>query len=139
MNHRYESRHGIFKKEVVVGVTSWELKSHPFKALLLLTFMYGIEIWGSNLKNSHWKVFEKNVKMHMVSRIKVRSPTIYRMLLAEFKELHIELYTLKLTMGFQQWVVLLPPLIWSVKQPRCLDTWPNKDLTHGGVISLGIP
>ena len=33
---------GTLRKEAVVGVTSWELKSHLFKALVLPTFMYGI-------------------------------------------------------------------------------------------------
>ena len=35
---------GTLRKESVVGVTSWELKSHLFKMLMLRTFTYGIEI-----------------------------------------------------------------------------------------------
>ena len=61
------------RKEIVVGVTYWELKSHLFKALALPTFTHGIEIWGGDLKNSHWEVFEKSMKIHMVSLVKVRS------------------------------------------------------------------
>ena len=41
---------GAVRKEVVVGVTCWELKSHLFKALVLPTFTYDIELWGGNLK-----------------------------------------------------------------------------------------
>ena len=37
------------------------------------TFTYGAGIWGGNLKKSHWKVFEKGMKMHMMSRVKVHS------------------------------------------------------------------
>ena len=38
------------RKEVVVGITSWELKSHLFKALVLPTFMHGTENQGGYLK-----------------------------------------------------------------------------------------
>ena len=41
---------GSLRKEVVVGVTTWELESHLSRALVLPTFTYGIEIWGGNLK-----------------------------------------------------------------------------------------
>ena len=73
----------------------------PFKALVLHTFMYGTEIWGHELKNSHWKVFENGVKMHMMSHIKMCSLITYHILLAEFGEPPIELYALNHTMGFQ--------------------------------------
>ena len=42
---------GILRKEDVVLVTSWEHKSHLFKALMLPTFKYGTEIWEGDLKN----------------------------------------------------------------------------------------
>ena len=49
------------------------------------------------------------MKIHMMSHVKVCSSTTYHILLAEFGELHVELYALKLTMGFQQWLAHLPP------------------------------
>ena len=64
------------RKEAVIGVTCWELKFHLFKALVLPTFIYGNGIQGDDLKNFHWKVFKKGMKMHMMSRIKVCSSTI---------------------------------------------------------------
>ena len=87
---------------MAVGVTCWELKSHLFKALVLPSFTYGTAIWGGELENSHWKVFEKGMKIHMMSHVKVCSSTTYHILLAEFKQLCIKLYALELTMGFQQ-------------------------------------
>jgi hypothetical protein len=97
------------RKEAVVNATCWELKSQLFKALVLPTFTYGIEIWGGNLKNSHWKVFEKGMKMYMMSHIKVCPSTTYHILLVEFREPPIELSTLKLIMGFQQQLTHLSP------------------------------
>ena len=44
---------GTLRKEGVVNVTCWELKFHPFKALVLPTFTYGTEFWGVDLKNFH--------------------------------------------------------------------------------------
>jgi hypothetical protein len=38
------------RKEAILGVAFWALKSHLFKALILPTFTYGIEIWRGNLK-----------------------------------------------------------------------------------------
>ena len=76
---------GTSRKEAVVGVTCWELKSHLFNALVLPTFTYGTKIWGGDLKNSHWKVFEEGKKMHMMSHVKVRPLTTYHILLVEFK------------------------------------------------------
>jgi hypothetical protein len=61
-----------------------------------------MEIWGGHLKNFHWKLFEKGMKMHMMSHVKVGSLTTHHISLAEFKVLSIELYALKLTIGFQQ-------------------------------------
>ena len=77
------------RKEVVVGIACWELKSHVFKALVLPTFTYGIEIWGGDLENSNWRIFEKRVKTHMMSHIKVHSSTTCYILLAKFGELPI--------------------------------------------------
>jgi hypothetical protein len=47
--------------------------------------------------------------MHMMSHVKVCSSTTYHILPAEVGELPIELYTLKLTMGFQQPLTHLSP------------------------------
>ena len=41
------------RKETIVGVTRWELKSHLLKALVVPTFTYGTEIWRGDFKNSH--------------------------------------------------------------------------------------
>ena len=101
---------GTLMKEVVVGVNCRELKSHLFKALVLPTSTYGIENWGGDLKYSHWKVFKKGMKMDMMSHVKVLSLITYHILLAKFGKLPIELYTLKLTMSFQQWLAHLFPL-----------------------------
>ena len=55
---------GTSRRETVVGVTCWELKSHLFKALVLPTFTYGTKIWGGDF---HCKVSEKGMQMHMMS------------------------------------------------------------------------
>ena len=68
----------------------------------LPTSMYGCVIWRGNLENSHWQVFEKDMKMHTMSHVKLHSLTTDCILLAKFGELPIGLYVLKLTMGFQQ-------------------------------------
>ena len=44
---------GTLRKEAVIGVTCWELKSHLFKALVVPTFTYGTEFWGGDLQNFH--------------------------------------------------------------------------------------
>ena len=75
---------------------------------MLPTFTYDTEIWGGDLKNSHWKVFEKRVKTHMMSHIVVHSSIACYILLAEFGELPIELYVVELTMVFQQQFAHLP-------------------------------
>jgi hypothetical protein len=56
--------------------------------------------------------------MHMMSHVKVCSPTTYHILLAKFGGIPIELYALNLTMGFQQWLAHQSPLGKSVKQPH---------------------
>ena len=94
---------GTLRKEAVA--TRWELKSHLFKALVLPTFTHGTEIWGGELKNSHWKGFEKDMKKHMMSHVKVCSLTTYHSLLSK---LHMGLYGLKLTMSFRQRLAQLP-------------------------------
>ena len=75
--HHMKALTGTLRKEAIVKVACWELKSHIFKALVLPTFTYGTEIWGSDLKNSHYKVSEKGMKMHVMSHNKVRSSTTY--------------------------------------------------------------
>ena len=94
---------GTLRKEAIVGFKCWELKSLLVKALVLHAFTYGTEIWEVTQKKSHLKVFEKGMKMDiMMSHIKVRSSTTYHILWVEFGDLSIELYALRLTMGFQQ-------------------------------------
>ena len=61
-----------------------------------------IGIWGGDLKNYHWKVFEKGMKTCMMSHVKVCSSTTYDYLLAEYAELPMKLYAFELTMSFQQ-------------------------------------
>ena len=51
--------------------------------------------------------------MHMMSYVKVCSSTSYHILLVEVGELPIQLYALKLTLGFQQRVAHLIPLLVS--------------------------
>jgi hypothetical protein len=72
------------------------------------------------LEKSHLKVFEEGMKMHVMSHIKVRSSTTYQILLAEFGEIPIELYTLKLIMGFQQQLTHLSPS-WLVSKATSLS------------------
>ena len=72
---------------------------------MLPTFMYGMEFGGGgDLKNCHWKVFEKGMKMHMRYDVKVHCSTIYHIVLTEFEELPRELYILKHTKDFQHWL-----------------------------------
>lgn len=47
--------------------------------------------------------------MHVMSHVEVHTSTTYHIILVEFGELPIEVYTLKLTMGFQQWLTCLFP------------------------------
>jgi len=41
---------GTLRKETIARVTCWELKSHLFKASVLPTFTYGIEVRGGDLR-----------------------------------------------------------------------------------------
>ena len=54
-----------------------------------------------DLKNSHLKVFEKGMKIHMMSHVKVCCSPIHHNSLSECGELLMELYALNLTLSFQ--------------------------------------
>ena len=58
--------------------------------------------FGEATWKTHWKIFDKGMKMHMMYHVKVCSSTTYHILLYEYGELPIELHTLKFTLGFQQ-------------------------------------
>ena len=58
--------------------------------------------------------------MDMVFHVKVQSLTTYHILLAEFGELPIGLYIVKLTMGFQQWLTHLSSS-WLVSRASSLS------------------
>ena len=45
--------------------------------------------------------FEKGMKMHTMSHVKMRSLTTYHILVAEFEKNSIKLHALKFIMGFQ--------------------------------------
>ena len=52
--------------------------------------------------------------MHMMSHVQVHSSTTYYIVLADFKELPLELYALQFIMGLQQWLACPPiPLLVS--------------------------
>lgn len=46
-------------------------------------------------------VFEKRMRIHMISHVKLRSSTSYHMFLTHFGQLLMELYALKLPIGLQ--------------------------------------
>ena len=84
--------------------------------------------------------------MHtMMYQVKVHSLTTYHILLVEFGELPIEVYTLKFTMRFQQWLAHLASSrlvnkATSLSQhlaKQGFDTWHKS--TPMGSISLGRP
>ena len=104
------------RKEAIVKVTCWELKSHLFKALVLPIFTYATKIWGGDLKNSNWKAFEKGMKIHMMSRVKVHFSIICSILLATFGELH----ALNLNMGSP--TTVCPPTLLLVSEPSILTS-----------------
>ena len=96
--------------------------------------MYGTESWGGNLKTSYWKVFEKGMKMQMMSHVTVRSLNSYHILLAEFEELPINYMLSSLLWAFNHGSPTYPPLGYSVKQPPYPNTWLNRDLTLGTIM-----
>ena len=53
------------------------------------------------------------MNMQMMSHVKVRTSTTHHILLAKFQELPIEIYALKLTIGFQHGSLIYPPLLVS--------------------------
>ena len=82
--------------------------------------MHGTKIWGGDLKNSHQKtLWEGHEDTYDVSCQSVFSTT-YCILLAKFGENSIELYALKLIMGFQQWLAHLSPS-WLVNKATSLS------------------
>jgi len=80
---------------------SWNKKpSTIFKPLVLPTFTYGTK-FGEVTCKTHWKVFEKGMKIHMISHVKMCSMTTYHIMLAKLGEFPTKLYTLMLIMSFQ--------------------------------------
>lgn len=51
-------------------------------------------------KKNYGKVFEKGMRIHILTRVKMHSSTSFNILLAKIGELHLELYALKLAIGF---------------------------------------
>ena len=84
---------GTLRKEVVVGVTCWELKTHIFKVLELPTSTHGTKTWEGDIRNSHGKVVAKG-KIYVMCHVKMRSLTTHHIILAEFNELPMELHAL---------------------------------------------
>ena len=99
---------------------------------MLPTFTYGTKSWGGDLKNSHWKVFEKGMKMNMMSHIKVHSlrqpikhcwPN-----LEDFPKNYMLSSSLQ---TFNNCSLTYPSLWESPKQPHLPGPWPNMNLTLG--------
>ena len=99
---------GTLRKEAVVGVTCWELKSHLFKASVLPTFTYGTYLWGGDLKNSHWEVFEKGLKIHMLCHVKMRSSTTLSYCAGQIWRTSHEIIRSKANYELKQWLAHLP-------------------------------
>lgn len=98
---------GNLKERIIVGVTYWELESHIFKVLVLPTFIYSNDIWEGDLTNSHWKVFEKYMKIRKMFHVKVCSSTTYYILLLGFKEqFFMKLNVIGFQIGFPTYLPL---------------------------------
>ena len=123
--HKCESLDGHFKKRS----SSW---SHMLGTQIPFIQGFGASnshIWhrnfGRRLEKLSLEGLEKGMTMHMMSHVKVHSSTTYHISLVEFGKLPIELYSLKLTMGFQQRLVHLPPS-WLVSKATSLFSTPGR-------------
>ena len=106
-----------WRKEIIVEVTCWELKSHLFKALVLPIFTYGNHIWRGNFKDSHWKVFGTGMKIHMMSHVQVRSSTTYDICWQNLEN-SMKLYALRDNYRFL--TTICPPTLFLVSQSSSL-------------------
>ena len=106
----------ILWKAAILGTTCWELESHLFKVLVLLTFTCATKIsLVATWKNSHWKVFEKGMKV-IWCPVKARTLITHHIVLAELKKLPMSLSSL----GFQQWLTHLS-FSWLVSKATSLS------------------
>ena len=114
-NHKYESVDGNFKERSNSQHHMLGFQISPIQGFSASYFHVWHQNLGRQLEKLYWKVFKKGMKMHMMSHVKVCSSTTYHILLAKFKEFPIEVYTLELTMGFQQRPAHLSPS-WPVNK-----------------------
>ena len=110
---------GTWRKGVV-GVSYWELKSHVFKGLVLPTFQLShmALYFGKAIEKLSLEVFEKGMKIHMMSHIEVCSLITYHIELAKFKELPIGLLCSCAQQGFP--TMACPPTLLLVSQSNNL-------------------
>ena len=120
---------------------------HLFKALVYPTFTYDTQIWGGDLKKSHWRAFEKAWRFIWCS-CKGAFFDNLPYLQAKFGELPVDLYALRLIIGFRQRLTHLPPSQLVTQATHSPNTLPNKNFTpctnwqpcgrhHGGSIPWG--
>ena len=88
--------------------------------LVLPTFTYGIEFEEANWKTYIGRFWRRAWSCIMTSQVKVCSLITYHILLTKFGEPPVEIYTLKLTTGFQQHLAHLPPHSWLVSKVTSL-------------------
>ena len=120
----------ILTKEAIVGVTCWKLNPMYSRLWCFQPPHMAHEIWGGDLKNSHWKLFEKGMKniIHMMSYVKGCSSTTQHIMLVEFRNLTCPLAS------YMYSTMACPPTFLLVSQPSNLtflvhlakhgfDTW----------------
>jgi hypothetical protein len=100
---------------------------HLFKALVLPTFTWGTEIWGGTLKNSHWKAFEKGMKIHSCQSVFFNYLSNF---VGRIWRIVVELYALKLIVGFHNdgLPTYPPPSLLLVSRANYFpNIWTHKD------------
>ena len=138
---------GTLRKEAVVGVTCWE-----FQPIYSRLWCFPLSCMAPKFGEVTWKaLIGKSPRRAwrciwcLTSKCDLQLPIIF--LLAEFGELPIELYTLKLTMGFQQQLAHLTPS-WLVSKATSLsrnqveqgfNTWHKWTTMWKTSFSLGNP
>ena len=96
----YKAFYSMIQKCRTTSLSTWKLKNHLFKSLVMPVILYGVQVWGPTTAHSTWRMVEAIQKLFLEMELGVKTQTPYALLLAETGILPLEVEALYLTLQY---------------------------------------
>ena len=83
INEGWKAYFGLENNCKETNLVMWDNKDLLFETLVTLVILYGCKVWGCNISRESWRNIEQIQKCFIMYNLKIKSNTLYPILLIE--------------------------------------------------------